>query len=39
LPQLLQPGNQLIEALGLTVDVDVQAVVAGLPLRNLPPSW
>jgi hypothetical protein len=36
-PQLLQPGNQLIEALGLTVDVDVQAVLAGLPLRNLPP--
>ena len=34
-PQLLQPGNQLIEAPGLTVDVDVQAVLAGLPLRNL----
>jgi Acyl-CoA dehydrogenase, C-terminal domain len=31
---LLQPGNQLIEAPGLTVDVDVQAVFAGLPLRN-----
>jgi hypothetical protein len=33
--QLLQPGNQLIEPPGLTVDVDVQAVLAGLPLRNL----
>jgi hypothetical protein len=29
-PQLFQPGHQLVEAAGLTVYVDVQAVLAGL---------
>ena len=34
-PQSFQPGDQLVETAGLTVDVDVQAVPAGLGLGHV----